>query len=350
MSSEPVRLQPEDSPDLVVTPASWPRVWTSARRPCPTSPGPDVRDPRRACRLPARLPRGRGCSTPARATAAPACPACRRRILDRAHRLQLEHGSAYDQPFGCDLFRKRGGATTGSSTPPPAGAPTTCSPARAAATPCSRRTTPCNSSGTAPRRLRRHLARPLDLLQLGALCGRRQRHARPRPRGRRLGAHARGHRRPASSSPRRPRRPQDRGPRHHLPRQPDRPHHPGGAAARAGPRRLRRRHPLRPLRLDLPLGHRRRSRTTSTASCWRSSPRSATAASSSTASPSRWAPRNVRNATCSPARRSSSSCRTAPRTASSRRFTARRWRWRRIGWGSRRPAPPSSSRPRAAGR
>lgn len=27
-------------------------------------------------------------------------------LLEEAHRLQLEHGSAYDQPFGCDLFRK----------------------------------------------------------------------------------------------------------------------------------------------------------------------------------------------------------------------------------------------------
>jgi hypothetical protein len=35
-------------------------------------------------------------------------PACqgRREILERAARLQVEHGTAYDMPYGTDAFRK----------------------------------------------------------------------------------------------------------------------------------------------------------------------------------------------------------------------------------------------------
>ena len=38
--------------------------------------------------------------------AAPACQGVPREVLDRAHQLQLEHGTAYDMPFGTEAYRK----------------------------------------------------------------------------------------------------------------------------------------------------------------------------------------------------------------------------------------------------
>jgi aspartate aminotransferase len=105
MVDESVRMVSEDQPALVVTPAELAAVDTSPATMCaiPGSRMFEIRDAlavyRKACPDGEMFDASQG-------DGGASLPGVPRALLDEAHRLQLEHGSAYDQPFGCDLFRR----------------------------------------------------------------------------------------------------------------------------------------------------------------------------------------------------------------------------------------------------
>jgi aspartate aminotransferase len=99
------RMVSEDRPALVVTPAELAALDASPETMCqiPGSRMFEIRDALAVYRKASPDGEMFDASQGDGGASLPGVPA---ELLEEAHRLQLEHGSAYDQPFGCDLFRK----------------------------------------------------------------------------------------------------------------------------------------------------------------------------------------------------------------------------------------------------
>ncbi len=105
MVDESVRMVSEDQPALVVTPAELAGLDGSpaTMSAIPGSRMFEIRDALAVYRRDSPDGEMFDASQGDGGASLPGVPA---EVLAEAHRLQLEHGSAYDQPFGCDLFRK----------------------------------------------------------------------------------------------------------------------------------------------------------------------------------------------------------------------------------------------------
>ncbi len=105
MATETVRLQPEDTPDLVVKPEEL-----QGLDPSPGTmldiPGSRMFEIRDALSVYHRdFPGGEEFDA-SQGDGGASLPGVPPELLDRAHQLQKEHGTAYDQPFGTAAYRK----------------------------------------------------------------------------------------------------------------------------------------------------------------------------------------------------------------------------------------------------
>jgi aspartate aminotransferase len=105
MYDESARMVSDDRPALVVTPAELAGLDPSPGTMC-TIPGSRMFEIRDALAVYRRdTPQGEMFDA-SQGDGGASLPGVPEAILAEAHRLQLEHGSAYDQPYGCDLFRR----------------------------------------------------------------------------------------------------------------------------------------------------------------------------------------------------------------------------------------------------
>ncbi len=105
MATETVRLQPEDTPDLVVKPEELQGLDASPGTMLDI-PGSRMFEIRDALSVYHRdFPGGEEFDA-SQGDGGASLPGVPPELLDRAHQLQKEHGTAYDQPFGTAAYRK----------------------------------------------------------------------------------------------------------------------------------------------------------------------------------------------------------------------------------------------------